>query len=479
MSSFNEMCDLEIRFNQNIDGLHLQLLDGNFNTVYEGVTNQLSVSVAKGVYLLKINFLDYYQEEFIFVDDNKKVELDIKYPATAPVLGFITTHEYFSYPAADTSRQCTVDSSETMPPNFCFFAARYDMHIGTTAAEEWLQHYSVYNEDGTVFYQLDILNSCYDNHFGSVGFSARLNPGVYFLHYKNGDESNIFPMYVFDGYQSQFFVRYRDAPDFLNSIVFYTQRMMFDIAFEEYLVLDKIQFAYKDISNYALFTERDKAIIAQHPYLVALMNTLKYSLRGNEVAMQIDFDHCPALPIPDLLIAQTGREMLFDLSEELPLLSFTMNMYTHVSNREALLFKPGSLVDRVIDYAQYNLFWNNFSNIGKLEEWKPVYSEVLKNASFFSEEKSDSPEMRMCKQLVNSLPNKHQAPEAASAVDVGLNYLMGEKVVDKESADKINEIIGQVSDVISMSKELGVPLTSVLRDFKSYRELYNDLKSRL
>ena len=59
--------NVRVNFNQNVSGMRLQLIDGDLNTVFDGVSNELKLQLSQGIYQLKISYLDYYQEQFFSI----------------------------------------------------------------------------------------------------------------------------------------------------------------------------------------------------------------------------------------------------------------------------------------------------------------------------------------------------------------------------------------------------------------------------
>jgi len=467
MKSSDQEFTINISFRPEIKGMHLTLINGNLEVIRDENADQLAVRLFKGVYLLKIKYLYYYQEHFITADEDKTIVLDINYPATAPILSFHTTHEWFSNPAEKYSEEPTWKGGDGNP-DFLFFAARYDKDVQTASnPESWRSSYSIFNDANTVRLKFCDENARYDNNEGWMCFSGQFSPGLYFLRYDADKASRIFPFYIYDDFQTQFFLRYDQSPDFKNCIFFYTKKMQFRRSFEEYLVLDKILFAYSNYSKYELINADDFLIIAEHPYLVSLVRILQLTL-GVE---KPDFENCGLLELPDLQFVKNTEDNLLHLSNTLPVLSFVMNKYLHKGDSSDLLFEPASLLDRTVDFSLLDIFWSSFSEIGEVSNWKNIYSPLLENAPFFPIQSQNGLIVKLGKTLLNTV-FKNKQPEITEKI----NFLLGEKLFSEKSITEINTIINKVNGLSEMSREFGLPPTTILREYKRYKDIYDKLK---
>ena len=75
------------------------------------------------------------------------------------------------------------------------------------------------------------------------------------------------------------------------------------------------------------------------------------------------------------------------------------------------------------------------------------------------------------KNLLNRFIGKNN-----SGIHEALNYLMREKNFTNEENDKINSVIGKVNNVTDMTKEFGLPTTTILRGYEKYNNIFNSLK---
>src|SRR3990167_8419433 len=384
MLSSENKYHVTISFNQRIEGILLSLVNGILETVYTGVAEQLSLELPVGIYKLRAKFIDYMQEYPLIIDENKNFRLDFDYPSVAPILSFRTTHEYF-HGNCEYFSKFTTEKEEKANPSLLFFGAKYDKDkFQNVIMEKLLSNYSVINSDNETLSQFDSVNAKFSNDYGWLAFSTKLQNGQYFLKWNNESECRIFPFYIFDNYQTQFFIRYSTLPDFENCFFFYTKKMCFSVDAEEYLVLDKILFAFKDYSNYKLLTEKDISIIQQHPYLVTLIHILQ-----SELSEKLDCEDCEHLLLPDLILLSDNPNEI-ENDELLPVISSVMNKYSYNKKNKKVSFKPASLIDRTIDHVRYDLFWNNFSKIDNTIDWLDLYSKFINKSDLFPVSKSDN-----------------------------------------------------------------------------------------
>jgi hypothetical protein len=455
-----------ISFNQRLEGLNLELVNGLFETVFSGASETINISLSPGVYQLKARFIDYYQEYVLFVDSIKTIRLDLDYPSVAPILSFKTTHEYLSDTAHQYSQSATTTNNGGKP-DFFFFGAKYDKDQSVEGTPNiYLQRYSILDKNGEPIFPFNADNTKCDNQFGWFSFSNCFGEGMYFLKWEKDSEARIFPFYIYKNYQTQFFIRYGASPDFENAFFFYSDRMEFNRDAEEYLVLDKIMFAYKDYSNYKSITEKDRAIIRQHPFLVALVQILQKVLNTTD-----DFAACNSLPLPDIrLVNSSHSSMYIDIEDELPVLSALMSKFAAGKKLDKIDFMPASLIDRTVDHVRFDLFWNNFSKIDEPKDWVEKYSRFVKKSRLLSINSGDNSFMKAGKKLLNIVGSA-----SASTIQGRLDSLLG-KADTQNVENKINDAINSIGNISEISNKLNVPPTTVLRNYQAYKDIYDKLK---
>lgn len=451
---------ITISFNQKIEGILLSLIDGAMETVYMGVATELSLELSEGIYKLKASFIDYTQEYLFIIDKDENFQLDFDYPSVAPILSFKTTHEYFHGPSENYSQAAT-NPTTNEHPNFLFFAAKYDKDkFPEIVMENLLSTYSIINNENKILYQFSPENAAFDTSFGWMVFSDKLINGLYFLQWKIESDNRIFPFYIFDNYQTQFFIRYSETADFENCFFFYTRKMGFRQNAPEYLILDKIMFAFKDYNNYKSLNEEDKSIILEHPYLMTLIYILQ-----TELSVASEYANEEHLPLPDLSIT-LGKES----GEQIPVISSVMTKYICNLRKIQMPFKPGSLIDRIIDNLKYDLFWNNFSKIDNVEDWNTIYTSILSTSKAYTINSNDNPLVKLSKSVANLFGNASK-----ETISERLDSLMG-NLQTENLESKVISTINSIGDVSQIANKLDLPPTKVLRNYETYKGIYDKLK---
>lgn len=461
---------IRISFTQSLDGLQLVLVDGSLNKMVEQETQHLELSLAKGIYQLKASFIDYFEEYFLTVDKEDHFVLDYHYPMTSPSMDFATTHEYFSVPAEIWSRQCTSGDPNKIP-NFFFFAAAYDKDAvyKEEIITDLLKNFSIFDPKEKLNIRFNDNNSFVDPEAAVVVFSARLKKGLYFLKYRKKGERRIFPFYIYTDYQTQFLLRYKQAPDFCNSFFYYDDKFGFIRDNNQYLLLDKIQYAYKDYHNYKLLTPSDRSAIKNHPYLVALVQIL-HLVTGNEQDSP-EFTNAPILELPDIAMLKALADSEKQInSEELPIISAIMAKCM-ITVGKKMEFRPGSIMDRVVDSLSFDIFWNNFSEVEDLSRMADLYKDLLQKSKYYSINLKDNAIAKVKKLIVNSV---RTTPETFK--EERLNILLGNNLTDTpEDSTRFTDAINSVGNVSVLASKFNLPPTTILRNYEKYDAMYKKM----
>lgn len=461
---------IRISFIQSLDGLQLVLVDGSLNKIVEQETQNLELSLSKGIYQLKASFIDYFEEYFLTVDKEEHFVLDYHYPMTSPSMDFATTHEYFSVPAEIWSRKCTSGDPDKMP-NFFFFAAAFDKDAPykEEIITDLVENFSLFDPKGKLNIRFDDDNSFVDPEAAVVIFSARLKKGLYFLKYRKKGERRIFPFYIYTDYQTQFLLRYKQAPDFCNSFFYYDDKFGFIRDNNQYLLLDKIQYAYKDYHNYKLLTTSDRSAIKNHPYLVALVQIL-HLVTGNEQD-NTEFRNTPLLELPDIAMLKALADSDKQInSEELPIISAIMAKCM-ITVGKKMEFKPGSIMDRVVDSLSFDIFWNNFSEVEDLSRMAELYKDLLQKSKYYGTSLKDNTIAKVKKLIVNSV---RTTPETFK--EERLNILLGNNLTDTpEDSTRFTDAINSVGNVSEIANKFNLPPTTILRNYEKYDDIYKKM----
>lgn len=461
---------IHISFRQSLEGLQLVLVDGSLNKIVEEETQSLELSLSKGIYQLKASFIDYFEEYFLTVSENESFILDYHYPMTSPSMEFATTHEYFSVPAEIGSRKCT-SGDQNKIPNFFFFAAAFDKDAPykEEIITDLVENFSLFDPKGKLNIRFDYDNSFVDSEAAVVIFSAWLRNGLYFLKYRKKGKRRIFPFYIYNGYQTQFLLRYKQAPDFYNSFFYYDNKFGFNRQDSQYLLLDKIQYAYKDYNNYKLLTASDRTAIKEHPYLAALVHIL-HLVTENEQD-NVEFSNTPILELPDIAMLKALKDSEQQInSEELPIVSAIMAKCM-ITVGKKMEFKPGSIMDRVVDSLSFDIFWNNFSEVENLSRMADLYKDLLQKSKYYGTNLKDNAIAKVRKLIVNSV---RTTPETFK--EERLNIFLGNNLTDTtEDTNRFTDAINSVGNVSEIASKFNLPPTTVLRNYEKYNEMYKKM----
>ncbi|KAA2239869.1 hypothetical protein F0L74_27165 [Chitinophaga agrisoli] len=383
MQPSEQLLTVSIRLNQPIDGVTFSLTDFKLREIVTGVTgNRLDLQVVQGIYLLKMHFNNYRQETHLLIEKDGPIYIDFNYYCAPPVSGFRSSHAHYSAVAEQYSATSTYITPDTAThlPNFFLFIAPYDLPVNKESGPltDYMGVYSFYNLDRSVMFGITEEGRYYSDEQSAFCFSGSFKEGLYFLEYTKDGEARIFPIYIYKDYQTQFFIRYNKLPDFFNSRLYFTKQWGIQRNEKAYLILEKILLAYADYANYPLLTTAELVIAGEQPYLTALLQILHEVLDK-----EAPFKDQDVLEIPDLYFV-SGMRGRYPFTDMPPVTSFVMNNYFRqaaIGSSDELyktkfLIIPGSIIDRVNDTVNYDIFWNSFSEMENLIDWRSFMSEA-------------------------------------------------------------------------------------------------------
>lgn len=441
--------------------VQLFITNGLFEVVYNEIANTVTINIPKGLYTIKATYIDYCQEYMMVVEQDSNFTYEFHYPSVAPALPFKTTHEYFSGPAEYYSQIATNTKQYNVKNeiNFLLFGAKYDKdsYPGMIAAVTVRDYYITAgggNEDESFRIDFSSDNSQSNNEFGWFAHSCCLNEGLYFLNYDDGEKKRLFPFYIFEDFQTQFFIRYSTRADLDNAFFYYSQEA-FNRNDPKYLVLDKIIHIYMDYKNYELLTSEDKNIIKKEPYLTTLLKILFILLEKPD-----EFDESSSLLLPDIILLTHSEKESTDL---LPILSVVMSKFAIYNG--VFSFKPGSLMDRTVDNLYFDLFWNNFSQIENPENWKNSYTSLIEESKNYVTAKADGMLLKMSKYIRNNYT------KAGREKDQKLGTLLG----TSDTLQNFNNTIKSIGNIGVIAETLNVPPTKIMRNYETYNKIYEDI----
>jgi hypothetical protein len=431
-------------------GGKLTLISGSFERIVSTLSDNLSVEVPAGIYQVRIDAPGYYQEEYIQVDSNKEFIVDVKRISAFPVSPFMSVHESHQNYARTYSMKCTAVPQSDVRPNFLFFMATYDLK--TWGSSIPFREFTLFNDEGFTVRMKD--SRCFfDEVTGVAVFSINIPPGLYFISYNpspdadkdlSKDKENeqkkdrVIPFYIFEGKQSQFFIRCTSEPDFSNCRIFYSDRMEFDYNDKAYSTMERLLMAYSNYKYYESLTSEEKQCISQSTYLSALSAILHIALKK-----PLPTDLGPALELPDLEYLRSDsndKEKIVALSERLPTLGFIM--YKYSTNASGFVI-AASLMDRVTEHAKYDIFWSNFTKVESRDLVARNIRKGIRDTSTFGKVRL------MFESLVSATVNLDAIRTKTGSYSTGHG------------------------DESAIAQKLSIPLTSVIRNYKATKEAYD------
>lgn len=452
MNNSEDKFHITVDFNQPVEGLHLVLVNGDLQIIYAGYTSTLDMFVEKAIYRLKVTLIDYYQEYLLIVDEDKTFHFDIDYPSVAPILSFKATNEYLSKNLETFSTTAT-NTHTPGQPNFLFFGAKYDRNsFPDLVPVTLLDGYSILSSANETLVKFDTANTRFNNEEGWFILSCKLDNGLYFLKANGTEDTRIFPFYIYDHYQTQFMIRYHNKADMENCFFFYSNKQSFRRETAEYLVLDKIMYAFKDYKNFQKLTDNDLLVIREHPFLVTLVRALQILATGKNT----DFTEEEYLPIPDLELL-AGNKQLIELNNLLPILSAVMTQFAVNENNGGINFEQELLVDMVIDYVKYDLYWNNFSQIDA------PYSNLT---GFMN---------RLDELTRTFITHPYIANVKGNSYQERLIQAVSQLIATNQTKEAI-KLLTRADSISTIAQQLNLPTSQVFRNFDTYNDIYNKMK---
>jgi len=206
---------------------HLKLFNG-YNEVVGKCYGDMDMEIPQGLYQLRIEMNDFVEDRNYRVEAGSQVNdeiIDFKLNSAIPVYGFSSTHEYFSNPAEEWSRKSSVTglgisgsslflflsySEEDKPFDMSFIEAGYfSLLDGNRKLKYRLRVDRVKLETGK--------NENAGVFFASVCFTDEMSAGQYYLIYRSPDLKREIPVYVYQDWQTQVFIRIREFPIFAST----------------------------------------------------------------------------------------------------------------------------------------------------------------------------------------------------------------------------------------------------------------------
>lgn len=362
-SSDASLHPINLSIGKYIHGAKVTIIDSEFNKIHSAESPTISLSLARGLYQVRIDSAGYYQEEYIKITQPQNFCIEMDRYSSIPAHPFKSTHEYYHKPAEQYSKETTYKKEDNKKPNFLLFIANYDRQLVGSSLPV-ASDFSFFNDQRTVDIDLNSDNSHINNNDGLLLFSGHFVTGLYFFSYRSDKEVRIFPIYIFDNYQTQFFLRFTSSPDFSSCRIFFSEKMQFDADDTTYCTFEQLLLTFSDYNQYKNLSDEDHINIDESGYLKCLVNILHAVLRTNwpngkpmPSSLNTEYRESEILVLPDYKYLKNTMETLRD---ELPMLAFIM--YKFSGNDEAVI-PLASVMDRVAEFLKYDIFWTSFTNL--------------------------------------------------------------------------------------------------------------------
>jgi hypothetical protein len=196
----------------------LQLFDGDGKLIAD-VHERISIDIPKGLYQLYIHFSEKLDQKLIRLDKNYSGTWEnIGSYSSIPDVFLKSSQEYYTKTAKHWSTHPTIQKNNLSEQNaslFLFF--RYpDKNVKEQqqqVADSMGWRLMILNSSRQLIYRLQENAIQEDKEMGWLAFHAKLFPGIYYLVY-NGPKKREIPLYVFPGWQTQFFLTFKRTPIF-------------------------------------------------------------------------------------------------------------------------------------------------------------------------------------------------------------------------------------------------------------------------
>lgn len=497
IQSFN----VTVRLNRFVPGSKLTIIDSVYNKIVSDTTGSLTRKLSKGLYQVRIDAPGYYQEEYIKVLKDEEFVIELRSYSSIPVYPFKSTHEYYLKPAERYSKENTYQKDASRKPNFFFFLANYESKLPGSAVPV-IEEFYFFNDSKTVAIDLTLSDSYSNLEDGLIIFTGQFDQGLYFLAHRPKErvtqdgqiekgETRILPIYIFENYQTQFFLRYTNKPDFSTSRIYFSERMCFDHSDKVYYALERLLLAFSNYDYYDYLSDEDHINIKQSPYLKALVNILhsalylsqskEFSLKEKtsekELKKLLEFEkqryhESEVLQLPDVAYLKRSMNLTIDdehdLADKPPVLSFLMFKY---SSNDNISITPASVMDRVAEFLKYDIFWTSFTNIEDPKDIAEAIRKGLEVPSTFDWIKSFVHNTG----ILGSKRNVFRRED---------RQWMKEKVKEaftKEDTEllrsKVNQFVSSSGDAKLIASKFNIPVTTVLRRYKELKKAYNEMES--
>lgn len=197
------------------DFCHLIVFNG-FNEIMKKGYGSLQIELPRGIYRVRLELNEESMEDMVRLDQD--IELHMETPKSHSSIvadDFSSSYEYYTKEAIRWSKEPTTHHDKKGLWSALFIFMRYpNADICSQYKQKSLgNNFSILDGQRNKLFELNESNIKEDKELGWLAFHAPVKNGQYYLHYA-GKKKREIPLYVFNGWQSQLFLTFRDEPLF-------------------------------------------------------------------------------------------------------------------------------------------------------------------------------------------------------------------------------------------------------------------------
>jgi hypothetical protein len=409
-NSLNIIGKQQFHFSFSVEGqlrefVLLKLFNGDGDMIakeYSIITKTLPA----GLYQLHILSNEKFEQKLIRLDSNLHLTWQNKGSYSSIPADFLqSTRDYYQDAANEWSRKSTVnklDISHNQASLFIFF--RYPNESIKNNQENVAQsmgwRFSLLDNERKVIYRLyDEGNIKENTATGWLAFHVTLQPGIYFLVYKGNPKKREIPLYVFPGWQTQFFLTFKRTPIFSTTrIQLIRQGSHHELREEETLQLDAL---LKNLENGIYYvpqsliesTAHSKwsnpilALAVCYAYLLSPEDTnddlFRIMLRNIEQRI-LPLENASDLQALRLIAANHFEDSLPNIRLENPcMFNVGMKVFIDYSIKYPSRIKLSSICEEIISNLNSDTAWTSYKPIAK--SFRKLTEDISEELSYLKE----------------------------------------------------------------------------------------------
>ncbi|MBD8081311.1 hypothetical protein [Chryseobacterium caseinilyticum] len=423
----------------------LELFDGDGKLVAGNYSN-ISEQLARGLYQLNIYSNEKLETETIRLDKDYSGNYTNQ-GSYSSISGYFlaSSHEYYTETSKYWSDHFTSDEKKYEEGSSVFIFFRYpdrdirDQQKNVADSMGW--RFSILDKERNLLFRLNENNIKEDKDFGWLAFHAPLASGIYYLVY-NGPMKREIPLYVFEDWQTQFFLTFKRTPIFPTArILFRKPNSAFGTFEKDNMEVDKLlrnmqnaiyhvpeqllnRMASDDWQNPML------AIVVCYVYLmssdVESNNSIKKVLENLKRRISNASD-CPDIKAIELLAAVRFEKKIPEMILDEPcMLKVGFKTFLEQAARNPDKIQITELSE-IITSLHGDMVWSSYKPVEKKKVQRAVGNEIGLEMSFTEpvEEPRDWLSQTMINQLSSENSGQNSVADLAIQFQVSPNMVKG------------------------------------------------------